>query len=70
MNSFPMKYLILVIDNVEFYYTYIQEIKETCYVKGIIIICLLLYSLDFNSIKEFFSTFKAFIKRTHKKKTP
>ena len=62
-----MKHLILVFNNIEFYYTYIQEIKEAYYTKGVIIIYLPLYSPDFNPIKEFFSVFKAFIKCIHKR---
>ena len=62
-----MKYSILVIDNTEFHYIYIEEIKNTCYVKGVLVLFLLPYSSDFNLIEEFFSIFKAYIKKTYRR---
>ena len=55
-----------MIDNAGFYYTYIDEILAACYVRGVLVICLPLYSPDFNLIEEFFIVFKAFIRRTYR----
>ena len=68
MNPFPIKHSIIVMDNAEIHHIYIQYIKNAYYVKGVVVLCLPLYSLDFNPIESFFSVFKSYIKRTYKEK--
>ena len=67
MNPFPMKYSVIVMDNTGFHYTRLESIKLACYSKGVIVLCLPPYSLDFTPIEEFFGDLKKFIKRTYKK---
>jgi transposase len=61
-GKWPEPKLVLVMDNVSFYYT--KQIKEMCHDAGVKLVYLLPYSLDRNPIKEFFAELKAFIERS------
>ena len=61
MDTWPEPKSVLVIDNASIHYT--ERIEQMCCDAGVKLVYLPLYSLDLNSIEEFFTELKAFIKR-------
>ena len=60
-NAYPEPQSVLIIDNASIHHKYIELIETACNLKGVYVLLLPLYSLDFNLIEENFSDLKVFI---------
>jgi transposase len=62
-NPYPNPRSVIILDNASVHYSNRQNIKEVCRRHGVLVRFLLLYSPDFNPIKESFTDLKAWIRR-------